>query len=707
MMTSKLKKMGYILCVGTTLVFLGSIGIYNSGPEMAAIWKTILIAILALFLIVLSFIAKKSFGLDKFDSYILATGFFTLVCGYVSIGEYELFGKWFSFHGDGLYIFLASICILMAILCLLMKIKTKAFVFYELAYACFTAMIYNVVIFFTEDYYLAMLTIPAMLFIANILSLLGKGFSAFPIITFISLFLYVVYIGDKSSYYGLIFTLINLASMLVITRKYKDNDMVILPILGFGINTLFTFSALGYLFDNLKTASVVVSFIAVIYDLLFISLAGSEKRGYNIFAKVVVTFFLFIACMCTKDDLLTGLFVYVFILVTSLVSTFVIKSDTFERHLLPYKSFMVVQLLSMHLSNYIGVDFALGHIICNLVCVSILIFSKDKYLIGELLSLVFITLIRFAFNDGSILFFVVGMTIVVFDYIAMFFLTRRYNTDSNRRTFFILMLFYILLLVVKVDFNYYKYLICAAAYTVLFIFAYKDKLLAGFSLGFIVGSLLLYSYSISGYQLSLYSIIIFGGMFAFSYSLFDDAKARNSFMSCISIIFVILSGIGSIYFSIVELSFAVVYLTECVTLLIYSNFINEKNMFNVSMIGTAFIICRLLFTIQGIPTAVVITVTGIIIIVVLLVMIKNYIKKEQDKDIKAEKEERERIAYISEQVQKGPYCGHCGSPVSVNDATCPACFNKIHEEVKFCGNCGSKLGKNDAYCPECGDEVNK
>ena len=705
-MTSKLKKMGYILCVGTTLVFLGSIGIYNSGPEMAAIWKTILISFLALFLIVLSFVAKKSFGLDKFDSYILATGFFTLVCGYVSIGEYELFGKWFSFHGDGLYIFLASICILMAILCLLMKIKTKAFVFYELAYACFTALIYNVVMFFTDNYSISMLVIPSMLLVANIISLFGKGFSAFSVITFVSSFMYLSYLGEKDTCYGLIFTLINLVSILIITRKYKDKELLILPILAFGINTLFTYSALSYSLD-LKMASVIISFIVVVYDLLFIQLGGSKITGYNVFTKIVVTFFLFIACMFTTSDLLTGLFIYIFIIASSLVSTFVIKSDTCERHLLPYKSFMVIQLLSMHLSDYIGIDFALGHIICNLVCVSILIFSKDKYLIGELLSLVFITLLRFAFNDGSILFFVIGMTIIVFDYISMFFLTRRYNTDSNRRTFFILMLFYILFLVIRVDFNYYKYLICATAYTILFIFSYKDKLLAGFSLGFIVGSLLLYSYSISGYQLSLYSMIIFGGIFAFGYSIFDDSKARNSFMANATIIFVILSGFASIYFSIIELSFAVVYLTECVTLLIYSNIINEKNIFNVSMVATAFIICRLLFTIQGIPTAVVITLTGIIIIVVLLVMIKNYIKKEQEKDIKAEKAEQERITNINKQIKKGPYCGHCGSPVSINDTTCPSCFNTIREEVKFCGNCGTKLGKNDTFCPECGDKVKK
>ena len=705
-MTSKLKKMGYILCVGTTLVFLGSIGIYNSGPEMAGIWKAILIAVLAIFLIGLNFVAKKSFGLDKFDSYILGMGFLTLICGYLSIGQYELFGNWLSFHGDGIHIFLASVCILIAILCLLMKVKTKVFAFYELAYAAFSFMIYYVVMFFTNDSYIAALVIPSMLLIANIISLLGKGFSAFPIITFVTLFTYVLYIGEKESYYGLIFTLINLASIFVMTKKYKNNSLLILPVIGLAVNTLFTFSALGFLFDSAKPASVICAFIVVIYDLLFIPLGGVENKVYNIITKVVTTLFLFITCMCTNDDLLTGCFVYAFILISSTVSTFAIKSDTFERHLLPYKAFMVVQLLCYHFNNYIGLDFGLGHILCNIAAISILIFSKDKYLIGELLSLVFITLVRFALNDGSILLFIIGMTLVVFDYVAMFFLTRRYNTNSNRRTFFILMLFYILELVIRVDFNYYKYLICAVAYTVLFIFAYKDKLLAGFSLGFIVGSLLLYSYSITGYQLSLYSIIIFGAIFAFAYAITDNEEARNQFISIAAISFVIISGVFSIFYSIVELSFAVVFLTECVTLLLYSNYINDKALFNTSMIATAFIICRLLFTIEGIPTAVVITLTGIIIIVVLLVMIKNYIKHEQEKDLEKEKKEKEHIEQIRKKINKGPYCGHCGAKVSLTDDKCPTCFNKIKDEVKFCGNCGTKLTGKETYCPECGDEVN-
>ena len=37
-MTAKLKKMGYILCIGAVLVFLGSIGIYHSGAGIDDIY---------------------------------------------------------------------------------------------------------------------------------------------------------------------------------------------------------------------------------------------------------------------------------------------------------------------------------------------------------------------------------------------------------------------------------------------------------------------------------------------------------------------------------------------------------------------------------------------------------------------------------------------------------------------------------------------
>ncbi len=54
------------------------------------------------------------------------------------------------------------------------------------------------------------------------------------------------------------------------------------------------------------------------------------------------------------------------------------------------------------------------------------------------------------------------------------------------------------------------------------------------------------------------------------------------------------------------------------------------------MVITAGIIIRMLFRIEGIPTAVVVTLTGVIIIIVLCVMIKSYLNKDLERDIQLE-----------------------------------------------------------------------
>ena len=691
-MTNKLRNMGYILCVGTTLVFLGSIGIFNSGPEIGELWKTILIGFLSFFLIGLSFVAKYSFKLDKFDSYILFMGFCTLICMFISIGHYELFGNWFSFSGDGCYLFLAIIAILMSILFILMKVKTKWFFFYELAYMAFSFAIYYVVLHFTDKYEASLIVLPAMLLIANIAVIFRKKFSIFTVFTFISLLFNIAYIGTKEPILCVIFNAINMISILAITFNYRNKDLVVLPTIIFGLNTIVLYTAVYVLLKDVNITALVMAFIIMVYDIAFTFLAGTEKKVYLIISKVITCVFLFISCLIS--NLTYGAFIYVGIIGTSLLSVFAIKNDTVEKYILPFKVFFVIEMLFGHLWDYGYTHALLGHVICNIIAIVALILVNEKAIRNELVSIVLFSLLCILFVDRSVLTFIFGIAVALFDYVSIFFICDKYRESKAKKAFYIILLLYILFAVMRVQFDFYKYLISAIAYTILFVVSYKDKLLAGSSLGFVVGSLILYSYSLSDYRLSLFSGIIFGSLFAFAYLVAEDKAKRNEFLNVAGAVFLIVSFGISFLDGILDVSFNVVFLIEAVTLLIYSIFINKKFLFNTAMVITAGIIIRMLFRIEGIPTAVVITLTGVIIIVVLGVMIKNYLKKDLERDIELEN-------------PKFKFCGQCGTKLDINATVCPTCSKDSKVEAKFCGQCGAKLKKGVKFCPQCGDKIVK
>lgn len=691
-MTNKLRNMGYILCVGATLVFLGGIGILNSGTEIADIWKTILVGFLSFFLIGLSFVSKSSFKLEKFDSYILFVGFATLVSMFISIGHFELFGEWFSFNGDGCYLFLASIAILMSILLILMKVKTKLFFFYELAYITFIFTIYFVVVFFTENYSLSLIVLPAMLLIANIVSMFRKKFSIFTVFTFLSLIFNIAYIGAKEPILCVIFNAINMLSILAITYNYRNKDLVVIPTIIFGFNTILLYVSLYVLLKDANITSLIMAFVIMIYDIAFTFLAGSEKKVYLVISKIITCLFLLVTCLFA--NLTYGSIMYIGIIGTSLLSTFIIKNDSVEKYLLPFKVFFVIEVIFGHLCDMEYVNALLGHVICNIVAIISLILINEKSIRNELISIVLLSLVFILFVDRSVLTFIFGIVVALFDYVSVFFVCNKFRDSSYKKTFYIILLLYILFAVIRVQFDFYKYLICSIAYTILFVISYKDKLLAGCSLGFVVGSLLLYSYSLSEYRLSLYSAIIFGSLFAFAYLVADDKAKRNEFLNVAGSVFLIVSFGISLLDSILDVSFNVVFLIESVTMLIYSNIINKRFLFNSSMVITAGIIIRMLFRIEGIPTAVVVTLTGVIIIIVLCVMIKSYLNKDLERDIQLEN-------------PKYKFCGQCGTKLDINATICPTCSKKSEVESKFCGQCGTKLKNDVKFCPQCGDKIVK
>ena len=706
-MTAKLKKMGYILCIGAFLVFLGSIGIFHSGSGIADFWKTMLILVLAIFLGILSIVCNKSFGLEKFDDFVLGISFATLVNAFVSIGEYELFGEWYSFSGEGSLIFLASIFVLIGILSILMHVKNKVFAFIEIAIICLIISSFLIIYHITDSAGISMIVANLVLFGANIFSLTKKGYSVFTVFTYLSFIFNIMIIGAECIYSSLIFNVITLASIIILLKKYEGTYTDIATLIFSVINMIVLAPAVGAINLGMDTTLLLYVVVVALFDLIVTGLKVIDLKANKILHKVLINIVYFVAFIvsCGFDFVL--ILVPAIILVVSLLETYVLNDDI-EKYLLVYKVFGFVLWVVTYVMDYIDLDsYFVGYCVLNVVTLVAYAFAKERYLKINSLVLLSLTLL-FMLCSGtiSIIAFIIGLMVIAVDY-AVIFMNDKKEDNKLARIFFVVALFFSLILVAKTNIDNFKYLIAAVFYFVLYVLSGKDKLRAGFSVGFIIGSLLLYTYSIQGSPLMLKNLVLFGGIFGFAYTIMDNEKSRATFLNVSTSILIILGicltiipeNIYAANYSL-NMPLIVVLLLESVGLLLYSIMNNNKYLFYSSLVYTVITIIELLFSIDGIPTAVVITLSGIIVISVVLVMIKKYMTDEHEKDLQAEKEHKEFLA-------NSTFCGTCGNRVAKDAVYCGRCGKLIKVETHFCGQCGTEISDSDKKCPKCGDKINK
>ena len=514
-------------------------------------------------------------------------------------------------------------------------------------------------------------------------------------------------INTDTIYSGLIFNVISLASMVILLKKYQGTYTDIATLIFSFINMIVLAPSVANINLGMDASLLLYVVIVAIFDLVVTGLKLIDLKANIILHKVLINIIYFVTFIITFGFDFVLILVPAIILVVSLLETYVLN-DNVEKYLLVYKVFAIALWVVTFVIDYIDLNgYFIGYCLLNVLTLVVYAFAKERYLKINSLVLLSLTLL-FMLCSGtiSIIAFIIGLMVIAVDY-AVIFMNDKKQDNKLARVFFVIALFFSLILVAKTNIDNFKYLIAAVFYFVLYVLSGKDKLRAGFSVGFIIGSLLLYTYSIQGSPLMLKNLVLFGGIFGFAYTIMDNEKSRATFLNVSTSILIILGicltiipeDLYAVNYSL-NMPLIVVLLLESVGLLLYSIMNNNKYLFYSSLVYTVITIIELLFSIDGIPTAVVITLSGIIVISVVLVMIKKYMTDEHEKDLQAEKEHREFLA-------NSTFCGTCGNRVAKDAVYCGRCGKLIKVETHFCGQCGTEISDSDKKCPKCGDKINK
>ena len=125
----KIKNLDYLLSFAVLILLFASISLVFNDIFEDGVVKSAIVLTMAVVYYLLSLLFRNLLNVDLSSKVSYSLGCLNVILSLVLVGSYKVFGSFFSFYGDGVLIFLASISILIGVLALLTMVLYKNYNF--------------------------------------------------------------------------------------------------------------------------------------------------------------------------------------------------------------------------------------------------------------------------------------------------------------------------------------------------------------------------------------------------------------------------------------------------------------------------------------------------------------------------------------------------------------------------------------------------
>lgn len=662
----KVKNLDYLLSLGMFILQIAGYSLAGNLLITNDILRCSIILIIAIISFLLSILFKNLLEVDISSKVAYGLGAVGIVNTFIATGVHKVFGEWYSFVGDGVAIFLASIFILIGILAILTAVLYKNYNFIHLAFVSVIGMFISLLVHFKVDYYILMILIIGVLFILNLFKskkvvfefstvglIIAAGFSTFS--------------SDESvilSSILFVMSIVSLMRVLSIKRVFEYQLLAIIVL----ITVLLDFTIFLPEIMSSNLALIVLVGIILIIDLFMSAFRIIDSKFIKIAYKVAsIGILLFVVINCEFNPV-AHIIAISFILVTSFVNTFAIHNDDYERYFLPFKilflSYYFIKL--MNNVSYIPIAFSVQAILFALVY---RLFNKDNTKIAYSIVLGLSILLAAIYTKTS----VITNIITIISALVTYLLFRGKSDDKVSNTLYYAMIFIFCMMI--------SHLAFLEALVLILVLGYLSFMHRNNKAGFIITLLVLLlavenflSLSIKNYD--VYVILNYSMVFILigiaTEMLFNESDKTKNIFSGVAYTLCFLALLGDVS-GFITYIFALILSLVMILVSIRSN--GYKALYSIGFIFSAIYLLELLGSFDDIPGAVYLLVIAIFLIVIASVMIYRYKKNE---NLKTSDEE-----VIETSVKKV----------------------EIKDNINYCPECGSKIGIKDTYCGECGKKV--
>ncbi len=669
----KINKMDYLLSLGIFILFFAGSSLLFSDLFASGLAKTLEVTIVALLMFILALVSRFILNVRFSNKVAYTLGCFSLGCAFVLAGAYQLFGSWYSFMGDGVHIFLASIAILIGILSILTLVLYKNYTMIHLTFIANLVMLFHLFIYFEINLQIVFIVISGFLLVTNVFKF-NKYLEQFSNVAIYVLSLVNLIFGYGDNFFlSSVLLGLNILGISSVLSKSKTLESELFGLIALAASGFIYSGIVLEFISNLNVAMLVLVAIIVSFDLINNTFNLFKNKFVKILYKIVSIICLWILLGESYSLVALGIAVS-FIIVVSLINSFVIHNDDFEKYFLPIK----LALLSL-----LGYNLANSFIVVNsfyFITLATLCFALGAKYISKSVRPMYVLLTIFTLfmaagsSTKSILEVVVYMVALILSYMMI-----RSKNDQALNGICYSVLVLMSLAVVSLS----DYLALIVSIIGVGVFAYLNrnhKYNFCISMVFIAVvftsliEMIIKDFSIQTILTSLMYFILIG---LTSEMIFETKNSKNIFATILFAIFLLpfldlsINFLGSIFALIVALVLILISLKSDT----YKGFY---------YLGIVSVILNLLFFVrflEGLPVGLYLVLIGFVLIGIVSVMIVKYNNRD-DAGHEENVEVNKQLAVVKKEATK-----------------------VVKEKINYCPECGSKINHLESFCAECGTKI--
>ncbi|HOB26084.1 MAG TPA: hypothetical protein PKG93_02950 [Bacilli bacterium] len=619
-MKNKITVLKSILNIGTIILFIASLCLFNLNGISSYAKCAIVLVIGLTELLISSYICKEHrLAMEEKMSYLF--GMSSIFITYIYVGLSGLI----SFSNNN--IFVLTIFILLSILFGISYLRYK---YKFLIYMAICSLLIGLISIFDIVNIDGIFFYTFVTLLLIILSNYSKS-KIFDIISIIWNFIMcAIYIKSNITFVMGLLYLLNIVNLLNISVKNNKMQMISL------VSSILATAVFSLNFQKAEIALLIIPMVLSALE-LFIHLKdafyGSNEKIFKIIVNIIYGI-LYIFLINSKGTIFVIFTCAMILLVISLVLTFIYK-DKYEVDILPYKLIITTGIFLNLLFNYINVSSIYSWICLNIITLLLMYFSKNKKLskkfevmlgIEVILSMVISD--KYFMNQGI---YAMYLIIIYSIDLLVVMLNNSFKSENIDKISSILLIIFMLDVLSKIGMsNLYLFIIVSCILMMLLILNKEEMYYSMILIPTLLLVLSSFIIEVIGYVDISYVMIelLFSlGMILFANIVIGEEK-RLSFITTMLYI-----SMGFILLISHTLITELVVLTQALSIILFS--MKDKKYRSLYIEGIVFVVITLLIillSINNIPGIFYLIVIGLIIVIVVPIIILNSLKDDNKKE---------------------------------------------------------------------------
>lgn len=406
----EIKKMDILLKIGIILVGLsGLIFATTSWNLISPLAKVIILLLMSILFIGLSFFSEKKLKLKQATNMYWTLGIIFMIFTLISCGCFKVFGDWYSFTGDGQFIFIATLTGLITVLAGITYKKYSMPIYLYTIFIGIIATLSFILAYASVSFVTVILILTLIITLFNTVrqkeDIVIRFLDNFnlTIITILSFILMVYFLipNQESIFLEATTTFLLISNLLYFVGK-KKHDFVnmISPVI---LTLLIATMVISF---NLSMVNS-LSLAGILYTICYIGMIFAKRLHNNRTFEFGLTLMIDLAYLILFGLSFTVnphmvIFISLLIIITTLINDlFDQKCLKLEYYLIPIKMLLFTIATLYLFSTILPISVLFGMTICYLILLLGYLFTKEKKLKLEYFLLFNLLLIIALFNVNS------------------------------------------------------------------------------------------------------------------------------------------------------------------------------------------------------------------------------------------------------------------------------------------------------------------